>query len=215
MILETELLNKHFEKRKLKKDFREININLKLSLNVFLYNAVIHQVNIAIKSKVKSISRRHQKKLIKLHRKKFLKISTWRSIPYTIFLYTSYLRKNIKLCIWVRLSCTIKDKQSSKQNLKNFIKAHYIITYSWWSTRSVKNKNTEHLSQLQYNRIDVPYRYRQIIRNLSNNEKIKVLKQDKGRGVVIMDTSQYLKKCLNMLNSDHWEQFWEKAVLKI
>ena len=65
MILETELLNKHFEKRKLKKDFREININLKLSLNVFLYNAVIHQVNIAIKSKVKSISRRHQKKLIK------------------------------------------------------------------------------------------------------------------------------------------------------
>ena len=40
-------------------------------------------------------------------------------------------------------------------------------------------KNTCH----KYNRINVTYRYRQIIRNLSNNEKVKVLKQDKGCGV--------------------------------
>ena len=33
----------------------------------------------------------------------------------------------------------------------------------------------------KYNRINVPYRYRQIIRKLSNNENIKVLNQDKGR----------------------------------
>ena len=38
----------------------------------------------------------------------------------------------------------------------------------------------------KYNQINVPYKYRQIIRNLSN--KIKVLKQDKDRGVVIMDS---------------------------
>ena len=43
-------------------------------------------------------------------------------------------------------------------------------------------RNTCH----KYNQINVPYRYRQIIRNLSN--KIKVLKQDKDRGVVIMDS---------------------------
>ena len=42
--------------------------------------------------------------------------------------------------------------------------------------------------------ISVPYRYRQIIRNLSNYEKINVLEQDKGRGVVIMDSSQYMNK---------------------
>ena len=38
---------------------------MKSSLNVFLYNAVIHQVNIVFKSKVNSISRSHQNKLIK------------------------------------------------------------------------------------------------------------------------------------------------------
>ena len=56
----------------------------------------------------------------------------------------------------------------------------------------------------KYNRINVPYRYRQIIRNLSSNEKIKVLKQDKGRGLVIMDSSQYMNKCLNILNNDNF-----------
>ena len=65
LILETGLQNKHFEKRKLKKDFREINISLKSSVNIILYNVVIYQINIAIKSKVKPISKRHQKKLIK------------------------------------------------------------------------------------------------------------------------------------------------------
>ena len=61
-------------------------------------------------------------------------------------------------------------------------------------------RNTCH----KYNRINVPYRYREIIRNLSNNEKIKVLKKDKDRQVVIMDSSQYMNKCLNKLNNDNF-----------
>ena len=56
----------------------------------------------------------------------------------------------------------------------------------------------------KYNRINVPYRYRQIIRNLPNNAKIKFLKQDKGCGVVIMDSSQCMNKCLNILNNDNF-----------
>ena len=60
--------------------------------------------------------------------------------------------------------------------------------------------NTSH----KYNGINVLYRYRQIIRNLSNNEKIKVLKQDNSRGVVIIDSSQYMKKFLNILNNDNF-----------
>ena len=47
----------------------------------------------------------------------------------------------------------------------------------------------------KYSRINIPYRQRQIIRNLSNNGKIKVLKWDKGGGVMIMDSSQYMNKC--------------------
>ena len=51
------------------------------------------------------------------------------------------------------------------------------------------------------------YRYTQIIRTLSNNEEIKVLKQDESRGVVIMDSVQYMKKCFNMLSNDNFIKF--------
>ena len=55
------LQNKHFQKQKLKKDFREINTSLESSLNIILYNAVTHQIDIAIKSKVKPSPKRHLK----------------------------------------------------------------------------------------------------------------------------------------------------------
>ena len=92
LILEKELENKHFEKQKLKKDFREINISLKSSLNIILYNAVFHQINIAIKSKVKSISRRHQKKLIKFRNRqtKTEKISKNNYMEHTVYNLSSY-----------------------------------------------------------------------------------------------------------------------------
>ena len=64
-------------------------------------------------------------------------------------------------------------------------------------------------------RINVPYKYRQIITNLSNNEKTKVLKQDKGREVVIMDSSQYMKKCLNMLNNDNFIRLTDDPITSI
>ena len=66
----------------------------------------------------------------------------------------------------------------------------------------------------KYNQINALYRYRQIIKNLSNNEKIKVLKQDKGRGVVIMDGSQYMKStqtCCSLLKIIGYHFSYETA----
>ena len=42
------------------------------------------------------------------------------------------------------------------------------------------------------------------IANLTNNKTIKVLKQDKGRGVVIMDSSKCTEKCLGSLENDRF-----------
>ena len=47
-------------------------------------------------------------------------------------------------------------------------------------------------------------KYSEIIRNLSNNKNIVIMKQDKGRGVVIMDRNKYFDKCLTMLNSEQF-----------
>ena len=39
----------------------------------------------------------------------------------------------------------------------------------------------------KYSKINVPYKYKKVIDNLSKNKNIVILKQDKGRGVVILD----------------------------
>ena len=46
----------------------------------------------------------------------------------------------------------------------------------------------------------MPCEYRRITVNLSKNDSILLMKQDKGRGV-IMDENKYTEKCLEMLNT--------------
>ena len=40
----------------------------------------------------------------------------------------------------------------------------------------------------------MPYEYRRIVENLSKNDSIVILKQDKGRDVFIMDKHKYTGK---------------------
>ena len=55
----------------------------------------------------------------------------------------------------------------------------------------------------KYSDIKVPYK-RETIRNLSNNQNIVIMKQDKGRDVVVMDRRKYFEKCLALLNSEQF-----------
>ena len=50
-----------------------------------------------------------------------------------------------------------------------------------------------------YSCIKVPYKYQKIIDIISRNKDI--IKQDKGRGVVILDKKDYIEKCINILDS--------------
>ena len=60
--------NKPSEKRKLKKELKQIRHMLKRILNLVILNAVLHQLNIALKSKFKVITNHHQKKLTNLRK---------------------------------------------------------------------------------------------------------------------------------------------------
>ena len=54
----------------------------------------------------------------------------------------------------------------------------------------------------RYNHIRVPYKFQKITEKLSRNNSIMALKQDKGRGVVVIDRKTYTEKHLNLLNTD-------------
>ena len=63
----------------------------------------------------------------------------------------------------------------------------------------------------KYSDIKVRYKHRGSIRNLSNNENIVIMKQDKGRGVAIMDRNQYFDKCFTLLNSEQFVKLNQDA----
>ena len=68
LIMEAEIQNKHLEKRKLRKEIRKTQTTLKRGLNLIILNTVFHQLNVALKSKFKVVTSRHQKKLSNLRK---------------------------------------------------------------------------------------------------------------------------------------------------
>ena len=58
----------------------------------------------------------------------------------------------------------------------------------------------------KYTKTKVPYKYRTIINDLRKREDIVVLKADKGRGIVIMNTDKYHEKCLEQLDMEQFEK---------
>ena len=53
----------------------------------------------------------------------------------------------------------------------------------------------------KYYQVKPYFKYSQVIQDLSKNKEIVILKQDKDRGVVILDRSKYMEKCLSILST--------------
>ena len=41
---------------------------------------------------------------------------------------------------------------------------------------------------------------------MSNNKSILLIKQDKGRGIAILDRKRYIEKCLSIVQSKHFKK---------
>ena len=98
LVMETELQNKYREKRKLRKDIRSINILLSTSLSVVVHNAFLHQINIAVKSRIKVIKLRQGKKLHNLKLKQettnYVDERKQSYIKHTVHNFSSYVMSN-------------------------------------------------------------------------------------------------------------------------
>ena len=65
----------------------------------------------------------------------------------------------------------------------------------------------------KYNNIKVPFKHRQVIKRLDENNNIMLLRQDKCKGVVIMDKGNYTEKCVNLLNSNQFNKLSHNPTL--
>ena len=57
LVMQTELQNKHQEKRKFRKDIGSINVLLSTSSSLIVCNALFHRINLAVKSRIKVIKK--------------------------------------------------------------------------------------------------------------------------------------------------------------
>ena len=143
--------------------------------------SVIHQVNIAIKSKVKYIWRRHQKKLINFRNRQTTeeKFSENKNMKHNVHNFFSYqLSEEEYKVLSYGLDYHVSSKTKNNVINTEFEKFYQIIlsniSHTFDDQVAVLKKrmpNTCH----KYIRTNVSYRYTQIIRTLSNNEEIKVL----------------------------------------
>ena len=63
--MESEIRNKHYKKKKLRKENLAIGKQLKRELGLFIFNAIVYQIKTAVKSRSKVITCRHEKKMKK------------------------------------------------------------------------------------------------------------------------------------------------------
>ena len=56
----------------------------------------------------------------------------------------------------------------------------------------------------RYSKVQVPYKYKKLIHQLSRNKDLYILKQGKGRAVVLMGRTKYTNKCLELLHTNQF-----------
>ena len=57
-----------------------------------------------------------------------------------------------------------------------------------------------------YSKIKVPYKYQHVIDNLSRNKSIIIMRQDKGRGVTMLDRKDYIERGLIILDTKQFRK---------
>ena len=67
LVMEAELQNEHIERKKTKKELRSISVNLRTT-DLILFDAIIEKTNVPVKSRIKAITYRHEKKLNNLRK---------------------------------------------------------------------------------------------------------------------------------------------------
>ena len=211
LVMESDIQSKHLESKKLKKELLLACIQLESVLGLFLYNALLHQVSFAVKIRRKATLKRHKKKLIKFCKNQNIapqshKPSFAKCIVHN---FSSYDLSDAEI---MALSYGLDTHISANTN-SNTIATEFKLFFQNL-LKDISNIPERELSKIKtklrntcekYSKVKVLYKHRRIVLELSKNENIVILKQGKGRGVV-MDKYKYIEKCMSFLTTKQFKQ---------
>ena len=165
-----------------------------------------------MKSRIKAITYQHEKNLNNLQKLQQNYVNTktkQHPIRQIIHNFSSYVLSRDEE---IALSYGLDQDIPSNLN-KTDIEAEFERLYQGL-LKDISNIPEKNLSTLKrklrstcekYTQIKVPYKYQQTVKKLSKNQNVVIMKQDKGRGVAIMDKSKYQEKCLKILEKGNFK----------
>ena len=60
--METELQAKHQTKKKITREIKQLTNQLKRTVNIIIFNAIVYKLDVAVKSRLEAVKKRHDKK---------------------------------------------------------------------------------------------------------------------------------------------------------
>ena len=207
--MEHELERNYHENKQFKKEIKLMSIQLKRSLSMIIYSVLLNKINIAITSRMKVIKLHHNKKICNLRKKHCIDKLPYNKIPKNIIHnFSTYdLTKDEMQALSYGLDQHVPsnperykintDFEYFYQNILNDISdlPQHQLDHIKTKLRSTCEKchNTRTANKCK-----------NVIEKLSKNDAIIIVKQDKGRGLVILDRTKYIDKCLFMLGTNQF-----------
>ncbi len=211
LIIKTELKNKHRLKNQLKEELRSRNETIRQSTSFILFHSLRYKIRLILEAKRKKWSSVHRRKLLALREADQRKRKTVpkRIVPDIIHNFSSYVLSNREVDV---LSYSLDHYVPSRDNGKHtqveferffqeilpytmhlpmeertFLKSKFLNTYN------------------KYSKVKISDEDKNVLEGLYKNKDILILRQDKGRGVVIMNKFDYVNKSMAFLSGDEFE----------
>ena len=207
-IIDAEITNKHKRLRELKNKAKEEANKLRGSLGFVLMCSLNKTINRRIAGKRLEWNRVHERKLTKL----------FAAIPETegkrkrprniVHNFSSYELSAEEHHL---LSYGLDHHIPHKLN-ENEVKTEF-ETFFFSIRKHMRHLTSDEKDELKsklrrscenYYKVKSDDKVQKVIDKLAKEKNIRILKQDKGRGVVILDKTKYIEKCMALLNAEQF-----------
>ena len=212
LIIKTELKNKHRLKNQLKEELRRCNQAIRGCTSFLLFHALRYQIRSVIDTKRKKWESVHQRKLLALREANTLKRKpdAPRIRPGIIHNFSSYVLSDREVeVLSYSLDHYVPGRENGKRTQVEFERFFQeILPYTMHLPAEEKDdlKLKFLRTYNKYSKVKVPNEDKEVLERLYKNKEILILRQDKGRGVVLMNKVDYLNKSKAFLDGVEFER---------
>ena len=213
LIIKTELKNKHRVRNALKREISEKSRQIQERTSFLLFNALRYKIRMIIASRRKKWLKTHTRKLERLQENNTpqpQRTNDRQQRPNVIHNFSTYelSEREIKVMSY-SLDHYVPGKEYGKRTQVEFERFFQEIlnNTSHLPERDRVELKTSFLDTFsKYTKVSIPQEDRRIIENLYKNPDLTILRQDKGRGVVILNRVDYITKAETFLAGPEFEK---------